>query len=574
MKNKSTLAVSILAISVLAACGGGGGGHHDEITYTDEYESLTALVADCSGANCGSPKNAVYAGVGVGLWRYTNTTKDEVRVPVYLTNLKKNQPVTLVLTNQRPTSTILPKDLVLSDPYDYPIQSSVRQSETADAPAGLQNGDTAQHHNQIPSIVRNFDPAPVLKEAGKQGKIVPNFAQSPSLAYVVGHVRDWIVSDANDNLSTRTAVLARQDRAADGRIVNFWVENTEYGPGRITDSIINQYATRFTLQPGSIYSIATQIAGQPWGNHRYSDLIDASQPLDIVFVNFDGNSKPYGLMGYFWAVNNFVKSADPTSQYANSNESLSIYIDTETAYLGGTLGMNEQLSTLAHEFTHATNFYRRVVRKDAAMDSEANSYDYQTFLEEMTAVMMEDVVSVTAVPGYNATINGYYPNWMENMYYNCNLADWRMSNDCFSYDVVGSFGSFLLRQLGIDFYQDLLNDFTSVESIAVLDHAIAHAGGTDLATALQRWGSTIALLPSTSPAGFAYPKRANDRGLTLQHIDGSWYTHLRRFPRYVPVNLEGFAHFPYQRFADVNGVYAETIAVPANSSVSMVVLPQ
>ncbi|WP_204277729.1 M30 family zinc metallopeptidase, partial [Enterobacter hormaechei] len=75
-----------------------------------------------------------------------------------------------------------------------------------------------------------------------------------------------------------------------------------------------------------------------------------------------------------------------TTSQPLSNQSLSLYVDSETIYLGGNDGLNTVISTLGHEFTHMANFYQRGVL-------HGSQYMYGTWLEEMTAMTMEDVLS-------------------------------------------------------------------------------------------------------------------------------------------------------------------------------------
>lgn len=63
---------------------------------------------------------------------------------------------------------------------------------------------------------------------------------------------------------TVTATLRQQATATDGRIVNLWVEDSEYGSSKISDGIINTLLTKFSSGSQSVYSLATSLVGQPW----------------------------------------------------------------------------------------------------------------------------------------------------------------------------------------------------------------------------------------------------------------------------------------------------------------------
>ena len=256
-----------------------------------------------------------------------------------------------------------------------------------------------------------------------------------------------------------------------------------------------------------------------------------------MFVNFTPDSQPYGLLGYFWAVNNFKRTAG-SSQFQYSNESLSFYMDTETLYLGGANGLTTQISTLSHEFIHMINFYQRGALK-------GSDYMFDTFLEEMSALMSEDILAERLTPGTNPMRDGRITGWMSKPGFNCDLASWAsdVNATCFGYNVTGSLGAYLLRQHGVGFYQQMLRNTSSPDSLQVLGNAIAQAGGPSLPVTLQRWGSNIALLPSSGPAGYGWPART-DQGFTLVGIDGQRYAAARRLPATVPAQLAARGHFP------------------------------
>ncbi|NMG73105.1 M30 family zinc metallopeptidase, partial [Parazoarcus communis] len=120
---------------------------------------------------------------------------------------------------------------------------------------------------------------------------------------------------------------------------------------------INTLITKFASGTQSVYTLATSLVGQPWGSYSSSaSLIDPNQALDIVVLNIQPDGQAYGRVGYFWARNKFTTSSQPLS-----NQSLSLYVDSETIYLGGNDGLNTVISTLGHEFTHMANFYQRGV---------------------------------------------------------------------------------------------------------------------------------------------------------------------------------------------------------------------
>ena len=526
---------SIVALGLLAtACGGSDSGSDPT-----PPAPVSALTAACSGAFCGAASNTRYSGEGVGVWSYTNSGEKEASIPVVLENVGQRA-VTLVYTNPNAPGVQMPA-LTLT-----PTTTGKAQ----------QDGEARAHHNQIPEAVRQFDVAAYLDKAGT-GQPKP----APAKA-AVGAQRSWYINV--DKIEQRTATLKRQKTFADGRVINLWLEDAEAGAGKMTDAMLDTFMERFARPNDSVYGLVTGLAGQPWGAHNHSNLIAPEQPIDIVFVNFVPDGKPSGLLGYFWALNNL--QANPSDeQLKYSNESLSFYMDTETVYLDLAKGMDVQISTLAHEFVHMVNFYQRRVMRGM-------SYGFTTFLEEMSAVMVEDVLGERITPGYNTARDEHVPAWLARSGFNCDPTEWSVNKTCFGYNVVGAYGAYLLRQYGVGFYQQMLKNTSSTDSWTVLDNAITTAGGPGLAGTLPRWGASIALLPgAASPQGYGYPQRNDASGFTLVGINGPDYAPVRQLPNTVPPTLAGHGHFPLTRQANDKGVYQEQLSVPQGTTLTVIV---
>ncbi|BCL75884.1 hypothetical protein JHS3_16200 [Jeongeupia sp. HS-3] len=510
-----------------------------------------AFEADCIGANCGT-NSVIYSGTGVGAWRYTNSTSNPANVAVALGGVT-GKTVTLIYTNQTPNPVAMPT-ITLSASQQLASLKSV-------------STETDERINHIPKRVREFNSnRPTLQRAAGALRAI----KAPSAA-VVGDARSWAVDNGvSDTLETRNALLQKKVTAADGRVVNFWVESGEFGIGKLTAAQLDALASRFVDGSNSVYSMVTGLAGQPWGAHPYTDLIPANQEIDIVFVNFDRNNKPYGLMGYFWSLNNFLKDNNH-AELKNSNQSLSFYMDTETVYLGGETGIKNEISTLAHEFVHMINFYQRGV----VLNTVNTDNTFDTSWEEMSAMMMEDIIGTRLDAVYHPIRDGRFPEWLAQGAYNCNPLNWinDTKSQCFSYNVTGSFGAYLLRQYGVGFYKHFLRNTSfnaGSQPVALLDSSIKQFGGRGYAEALRRWGASIALLPSaTSPAGFGYPQRV-DSGFTLPGLNGSNYASVRKLPTSVPGLLEGYAHFPIVR-KPAGASYVEMLTVPAGTTLSVIV---
>lgn len=540
----SKTAIALALGAVLAGCGGGGGG--------GPSGPSSQLTAACSGTACGAANATTYSGQGVGVWSYTNTTQAEQQIPVGLTNLGSKQ-VTLIYTNNGDASVPMPA-LTLTPPA---ATTATAQKSLSAAPATV---------NRIPDRIRNFKPRLTAADMQARQSIKPQAAA----ILPVGSQRSWFVQPGDSRIEARQATLRRQASVptpTGTRTINVWLEDSEYDAAKVSDAMLDTLLQRFTSGSDAVYPLITGLSGEPWGAHSYSDLIDPEQPLDIVFVNFVPDRTPYGLLGYFWPLNNFKQDpANPDLKY--SNQSLSFYMDTETLYLDPAEGMTNQISTLSHEFVHMTNFYRRSVQ----LSKPGTDYAFDTFLEEMSAMMGEDIVAQRVTPGFNSIANGRVPSWLSHSGFNCDPAAWSADTaaPCFGYDVNGSLGAYLVRQYGVGFYKQLLSNTTSTDSLQVLGNAIQQAGGPTLPVAIQRWGANIALLPGDVPSGYGWPART-EQGFTLAAINGSSLASSRVLPTTVPVNLNARGHFPFLRQPDAQGTYQEQLRVPAGSTLTAVV---
>ena len=557
-----TLAMMVATVGTLAACGGGGGSSSSGAApaATQSTSANITLASACSGANCGALGNT-YAGSGVGVWQATNTGSTAGTVPVSIAGLT-GQSVTLVYTNQsaaaQPMPSVSLNTLSLPNTTGTPVsKASANTAAGNDANAAFDRQLSDFNAHALDGYATG---AGALKTQGASNAASNDTVLRPQSVASVGAQRTWNHQQPDGTAVVVSATLHQQVTATDGRIVNLWVEDSEYGTSKISDSIINTLITKFGSGNQSVYTLATSLVGQPWGSYSSSaSLIDPNQALDIVVLNIQPDGQPYGRVGYFWARNNFTTSSQPLS-----NQSLSLYVDSETVYLGGTDGLNTVISTLGHEFTHMANFYQRGVL-------HGSQYMYGTWLEEMTAMTMEDVLSSQIDPSFNNVRDSRFPAWLQSAY-DCSLTafDPSLSSSCPGYPISGSLGGFLLRQYGIAYYMNLLQNVSSADSATVLSSAIQAGGGAGLGDALGRWGTAAALLPVPgSPSGFAYPARS-DSGFSIPALNGPNYSGQRTMPTSVPATLQGFGQFPVARGTKA-GTYSETITVPAYSTVSIII---
>ncbi|MDR0580061.1 MAG: hypothetical protein LBG21_05605 [Campylobacteraceae bacterium] len=560
MQNIFKILLLQLIILFLIGCGGGESGNSSGNTgeggssgQSGNENSEPSFIPNCSGDYCGSSGNT-YTGSGVGVWHYKNNGNKNVALNVSLSNVTGKN-ITVVFTNEGSRKVSLP--------YIY-VNSALKNEMS------VKNTTYIDTFNYIPDSIREFNSRDFIPQELESYQSI-NY-QILAKTWILEQEREWYITNANDKLENRMATLKRQIILANGRVINMWIETSEYGNEKITDELIDNISQKLK----TVVSNATNLIGEPWGEHGQKGLILGNQPLDIVFVDFNNKGSLWTL-GYFYGLNNFLNGVYGDKQgnkytIANSNEALAIFVDTKALYTNAVsnnilLG----ISTIAHELTHAIQFYQRNVLMPDGFD---------TFLNEMAAIMMEDIIAQEIDPMFN-DVEKRYKKWHNNSLYGQNLADWeKNSNSDGNYNVAASFGAYLLRQYGTDFYKELFQtksdssiseSNTNAKSINILDEAIKTFNGEGLGHALQRWGASIAMLPADkSPKGFGYPSKNDNNGFYFEEFDGSVYKQYRSLPQSSPSILEGYAHFPFLRKA-MGYTYTEKFTVPSNVSVSIIV---
>lgn len=204
-------------------------------------------------------------------------------------------------------------------------------------------------------------------------------------------------------------------------------------------------------------------------------------------------------------------------------------------------------------------------------DSENND---ERVSPDIVTGLAEDFASHSIDAAYNPIRDLRFPGYIGDNggAYNCSLTAFTMpSGACDGYSVSGSLGGFLIRQLGLDFYRNLLGNFSSTDSVAALDAAIRSTQpSSDFGQQLRAFAATSgSLMRSPSPTGFGFPARV-DGSFSLPSIDPRTLLPLRTLTQSVPQRLRAYGSLPIVRSA-VSGTYSEIIPVPAGTSLSVVI---
>jgi Peptidase M30 len=521
------------------------------VTPTPGPSIASFVVPQCT--SCSAVSATQFSGSGTGVWSVTNTGTALEQVPVSISGLK-GQTVQLVFSNLSATAA-----------DSTSLSTLLPASGGATANAQIKSSPTAANTSMAAITEFNHTGIAALLQPRVPGSgAVAKTAVTPPNSFALNSARQWYDKDG----TVRNTTLARQGTTGDGTIVDLWVEDSENVSGKVTpaieDSLFSSYA-----RAGGVYDILTSIGGALWGPQtRYGNVIPSGQPINLVVLNFDHNQQPGGVVGYFYSLNNLIPN---TTTAALSNGAIALFLDSETMYLGGTAGMTSITTVMAHESTHMQNFYRRDVLA-------GTTFAYDTWLEEQTAMMMEDWASLNLTTTYNNVRDLRAPNYVQEGSYNCSAINFDVTGaTCDSYSVNGSFGGFLNRQLGLAFYKDLLYRVDSIDSPTVLNESITAANpSTGFVDAFRRFSVTMgALIPAANaPPGYNFPAR-NEGGFTLPAIDPSTFVSLLKTApgtatTSAPTTLNAFASFPMNR-AKGTGTYSDGVPVPPGVALSVVI---
>jgi len=375
----------------------------------------------------------------------------------------------------------------------------------------------------LPAAIRfNANPPSLgeISEAPKSLSSVPG----PLYADTIGTTLDF----KNESSSDLIAAELRHQIVADSRTLNLWVADDSWEPCSKTNCITLAMLTAFGekfLKSGSnndIWDWVSNIYGDPWGSHSFSDLLDssASTQIDILFFDIsDDNSTTGGILGFFWAKDNFKASS-----VSYSNQRLMFYIDSVLTATEAPEGDSweitdkwpaEMISTLAHEFQHMIHFYQKTVTLTGGLGTE-------TWLNEMASMAAEDLIadkigvdgprgvdSTDDTAGSAGNINGRLPEFNEYNYLSV-TAWYNGSLVLASYALNYSLGAYLTRNFGgAELMQKIVqNSKTGSDAI---DQALSDLGSTEtFASVLKKWGVSVLLSDlTTNDAGYRYNTGAN-----------------------------------------------------------------
>ncbi len=209
------------------------------------------------------------------------------------------------------------------------------------------------------------------------------------------------------------------------------------------------------------------------------------------------------------------------------------------------------------------NFYQRSVSRDAPFD---------TWLEETTATMTDDIVTPFATPDHVAIVPGQRIHPYVASGGGITLVGWEYPVQN-SYALAGAFAAFVDRRYGTSILSGAIDCVGT--GIDCVDGLIRSGGGTGFSDEFARVGASIfGLFPlAGSPEGYGYPSKVSGE-YTLAAIDVTAYTTSRKATA-ASLGLDfpsGSHTYQLDTIAAGRTVYTRTgVVVPAGTSITLVI---
>lgn len=472
--------------------------------------SSNALTADCAGANCAAVNATTYSGSGIGVWRYDNTSGSSANIDINISGVQPGNKAVLVFSNGSTNIAPAPSAGTLLSATSTP-RSTPRAVVTQEMAAYQKSH--AQHMSFLEKnrkLAESWIHAPASRAKATIRAMRP--AASPLAAPAVGDSRVW-----NDLYGDDTNPVPYSTKAntictlPSGRRVVFWLDPT----AAIVNDDMAAMQNAVCGNNGGFAQLGNML-GDVWGStpaqYASSTIQDAQgalQDINIVIANVPSSTR---WAGYFYNYNNFLKTASGTP---NSNQALVFFINA------GQIKQNRNytISALLHEATHMTNFYQRAVLRGTSHD---------TWLEETSAMLSEDVIAPALLGGYDTAYNDRIPGYLQTGG-GASYTEWSNLSSA-SYSLGGSFGAFLNRRYGTAIFKQLITNcadgsgYGIDSSYACLDKLIVNNGGKGFADEFARYGASIfATLPATGlPDHYGFPFKT-DGGYQFSAFDVSKY---------------------------------------------------
>ncbi len=362
------------------------------------------------------------------------------------------------------------------------------------------NRDPFSQVQKLPAPLKNIEPPPPIMDAVND---TDDFWWDTN----------WVDSVAS---TCRSVVSGVGVDGSEQRTLNIWVADDCWDDAGgtnsqlVTQAMVDALAARFlkTSLDNDIYDWVRGIVGKEWDSHIFTNLIQPESPVPEITILLydidDDNSANGGVVGYFWAKDNFE-----SVYVAGSNERIMFYIDAvmyanpDGAWEPTDYWPEEIYSTLAHELQHMIHFYQKSV-------VQPNTTSTDTWINEMCSQVVEDLLAyklkIFGPRGVEGTVgtaglplNGEGRLPLFNYYNDIALID--LSGTLASYSISYAFGAYLARNFGGANLVRAIVQGSETDEGAITEAVSAYTNLTEsFAYLLQRWGAAVLLSDRTDTA--------------------------------------------------------------------------
>jgi Peptidase M30/PKD domain len=533
--------------------------------------SANPLATACGSVACAAVSSSQYAGSGLGIWRYHNATSASSAIDIDISNVPAGKKIGLFFSNAQSTAaTSLPSAGINAslEPQAEALSTGLLDMKALLLKSGLSHTEASLQLDHDSTHEQMMQRNKLLKtRIGQSLQVMPNAdaiseTSAPRFSPVVGAGRNWV-----DYFPTPAVSYPTTNKFVctlpSGRNAVFWQQNSDTN---LTSAMLTQFTNAACGINGGFARIAS-LLGDAWGDHSFSNLITdtgTKQDINIVFLNA-GSSAQWA--GYFYGLNNFKSTASQPT-----NEALAFFINTNQLTASNSGITDFYISTLFHEATHMHNFYQNDIVRDKTL---------QTWMEEMHAVMSEDIVTPSVTPNnYNKLKDYRIPGYL-NARGGVDLINWPANLGSTSgnyYGMAAALGGYINRQYGIGVYQQLTSSCTTglakTNSYECLKSVLTTNGSPSLAEDFSRMGaSTYGFLSATgNPTGFGFPSKS-DGGYNLTAIDLSSNTWSTAAATSVSPSFKATTQWYAREVQATNKTryIRNGVSVPANTTLHLVI---
>jgi hypothetical protein len=300
-----------------------------------------------------------------------------------------------------------------------------------------------------------------------------NALRKATWSFSEGSPKTWYA----DNFTTNARYQVSSTCKAIGNNCYIFVEDASWTAGRVTQAAVDSVRIYFDSKTPAnsskgIFEMDTSAFGNP-------PNVDGDLKIIILLLDIIDEYTPGGgfIAGYFYSFNEMPASG----QYFTSNHAEIFFIDTNPLDLRTSWGLNEGISTLAHEFQHMIHF----------------NYDPDeiTFVNEGCATLAE---VNCGFPIYSPELYANEPNHY--------LFDWRrddMTNVSIDYSRAARFSVYLRDQVGMGVFKKIVAD--TLHGTAGIDAGLqAYGSPLRFNEILQNWFIANILDDRTFDTNYGY----------------------------------------------------------------------